>query len=202
MAAKKRVGQRVGKQGQTQAQKRVTSTRRARAKAAASTPVPTRVPTPASTPASTLASTAPHPESGARVFPLAALRAALGTEVDRVRTYGGYTLILRRGRPVAAVIPYEEFERYTMRDSSEQRPESDPVREVGHSPDRYAGIPPRASPQELMAAFEQIRLMIAQSDAERLARGLPVNRKPMADVIREMREERTQQIIDAARGKT
>lgn len=198
MAAKKRVGQRVEKQGRKQAQKRVTSTRRASARAAASTPVPT----PASTPASTLASTAPHPESGARVFPLAALRAALGTEVDRVRTYGGYTLILRRGRPVAAVIPYEEFERYTMRDSSEQRPESDPVREVGHSPDRYAGIPPRASPQELMAAFEQIRLMIAQSDAERLARGLPVNRKPMADVIREMREERTQQIIDAARGKT
>jgi prevent-host-death family protein len=198
MAAKKRVGQRVEKQGRKQAQKRVTSTRRASAKAAASTPVPT----PASTPASTLASPAPHPESGARVFPLAALRAALGTEVDRVRTYGGYTLILRRGRPVAAVIPYEEFERYTMRDSSEQRPESDPVREVGHSPDRYAGIPPRASPQELMAAFEQIRLMIAQSDAERLARGLPVNRKPMADVIREMREERTQQIIDAARGKT
>ena len=198
MAAKKRVGQRVEKQGRKQAQKRVTSTRRASASAAASTPVPT----PASTPASTLASTAPHPESGARVFPLAALRAALGTEVDRVRTYGGYTLILRRGRPVAAVIPYEEFERYTMRDSSEQRPESDPVREVGHSPDRYAGIPPRASPQELMAAFEQIRLMIAQSDAERLARGLPVNRKPMADVIREMREERTQQIIDAARGKT
>lgn len=198
MAAKKRVGQRVEKQGRKQAQKRVTSTRRASAKAAASTPVPT----PASTPASTLASTAPHPESGARVFPLAALRAALGTEVDRVRTYGGYTLILRRGRPVAAVIPYEEFERYTMRDSSEQRPESDPVREVGHSPDRYAGIPPRASPQELMAAFEQIRLMIAQSDAQRLARGLPVNRKPMADVIREMREERTQQIIDAARGKT
>jgi len=198
MAAKKRVGQRVEKQGRKQAQKRVTSTRRASAKAAATTPVPT----PASTPASTLASTAPHPESGARVFPLAALRAALGTEVDRVRTYGGYTLILRRGRPVAAVIPYEEFERYTMRDSSEQRPESDPVREVGHSPDRYAGIPPRASPQELMAAFEQIRLMIAQSDAERLARGLPVNRKPMADVIREMREERTQQIIDAARGKT
>lgn len=198
MSAKKRVGQRVEKQGRKQAQKRVTSTRRASARAAASTPVPT----PASTPASTLASTAPHPESGARVFPLAALRAALGTEVDRVRTYGGYTLILRRGRPVAAVIPYEEFERYTMRDSSEQRPESDPVREVGHSPDRYAGIPPRASPQELMAAFEQIRLMIAQSDAERLARGLPVNRKPMADVIREMREERTQQIIDAARGKT
>lgn len=198
MAAKKRVGQRVEKQGRKQAQKRVTSTRRASAKAAASTPVPT----PASTPASTLASPAPHPESGARVFPLAALRAALGTEVDRVRTYGGYTLILRRGRPVAAVIPYEEFERYTMRDSSEQRPESDPVREVGHSPDRYAGIPPRASPQELMAAFEQIRLMIAQSDAQRLARGLPVNRKPMADVIREMREERTQQIIDAARGKT
>lgn len=198
MAAKKRVGQRVEKQGRKQAQKRVTSTRRASARAAASTPVPT----PASTPASTLASTAPHPQSGARVFPLAALRAALGTEVDRVRTYGGYTLILRRGRPVAAVIPYEEFERYTMRDSSEQRPESDPVREVGHSPDRYAGIPPRASPQELMAAFEQIRLMIAQSDAERLARGLPVNRKPMADVIREMREERTQQIIDAARGKT
>ena len=198
MAAKKRVGQRVEKQGRKQAQKRVTSTRRASAKAAATTPVPT----PASTPASTLASPAPHPESGARVFPLAALRAALGTEVDRVRTYGGYTLILRRGRPVAAVIPYEEFERYTMRDSSEQRPESDPVREVGHSPDRYAGIPPRASPQELMAAFEQIRLMIAQSDAQRLARGLPVNRKPMADVIREMREERTQQIIDAARGKT
>ena len=46
---------------------------------------------------------------GARVFPLAvlraALRAALGTEVDRVRKYGGYTLILRRGRAVAAVIP-------------------------------------------------------------------------------------------------
>lgn len=53
---------------------------------------------------------------GARVFPLAALRAALGTEVDRVRRYGGYTLILRRGRAVAAVIPYEELERLTMQD--------------------------------------------------------------------------------------
>lgn len=185
MAAKKRVGKPVEKQGRKQPQKPVGPTRRSSAKAAASLP----------------ASTAPHPESGARVFPLAALRAALGTEVDRVRTYGGYTLILRRGRPVAAVIPYEEFERYTMRDFSEQSPERDPVREVGPGPDRYAGIPPRASPQELLAAFEQIRLMIAQSDAERLARGLPVHQQPMAEVIREMREERTQQIIDAARGK-
>ena len=59
---------------------------------------------------------APPEAGGARVFPLAALRAALGTEVDRVRRYGGYTLILRRGRAVAAVIPYEEFERLTMQD--------------------------------------------------------------------------------------
>ena len=40
---------------------------------------------------------------GARALPLAALRSALGTEVDRVRRHGGYTLILRRGKPVAAV---------------------------------------------------------------------------------------------------
>ncbi len=196
MAAKKRVGQRVEKQGRKQAQKRVTSTRRASAKAAASTPVPT----PASTPASTLASTAPHPESGARVFPLAALRAALGTEVDRVRTYGGYTLILRRGRPVAAVIPYEEFERYTMRDSDGAPTPGD--RRVGSSTDGKARVDLERTmtPQEVMAAIEGIRRAIA---AEWKASGKPPEAGlSAADLIRRAREERTNQILDAAHGRT
>ncbi|MEY2714598.1 MAG: hypothetical protein RIT24_941 [Planctomycetota bacterium] len=131
---------------------------------------------------------APPEAGGARVFPLAALRAALGTEVDRVRRYGGYTLILRRGRAVAAVIPYEEFERLTMQDRNRKGTK--------------AGSAPRQmTPTELIAEVERIRAAFAKADAERLAQGLPVNTKSAAELVREGREERTQQILQAARGK-
>jgi prevent-host-death family protein len=184
MAAKKRVGKPVEKQGRKQPQKPVGPTRRSSAKAAASLP----------------ASTAPHPESGARVFPLAALRAALGTEVDRVRTYGGYTLILRRGRPVAAVIPYEEFERYTMRDSDGAPTPGD--RRVGSSTGGKARADSERTmtPQEVMATIEGIRQAIA---AEWKASGKPPEAGlSAADLIRRAREERTNQILDAAHGRT
>jgi len=125
---------------------------------------------------------------GARVFPLAALRAALGTEVDRVRKYGGYTLILRRGRAVAAVIPYEEFERLTMQDR--KRKDS-----------KAANAPRQMTPTELIAEVESIRAAFAKADAERLVQGLPVNTKSAAELVRQGREERTQQILQAARGK-
>lgn len=128
---------------------------------------------------------------GARVFPLAALRAALGTEVDRVRKYGGYTLILRRGRAVAAVIPYEEFERLTMQDRNRK--------DRKHTNARSA--PRQMTPTELIAEVESIRAAFAEADAKRLAQGLPVNTKSAAELVREGREERTRQILQAARGK-
>ncbi len=125
---------------------------------------------------------------GARVFPLAALRAALGTEADRVRRYGGYTLILRRGRAVAVVIPYEEFERLTMQDR--KRKDS-----------KAANAPRQMTPTELIAEVESIRAAFAKADAERLVQGLPVNTKSAAELVWEGREKRTQQILQAARGK-
>ena len=132
----------------------------------------------------------PAEAGGARVFPLAALRAALGTEVDRVRKYGGYTLILRRGRAVAAVIPYEEFERLTMQDRN---------RKGGNGGGGVGGTPRRMTPTELLAEVESIRTAFAKADEQRLANGLPINTKTAAELVREGREERTQQIVKAAR---
>lgn len=127
------------------------------------------------------------PEARTRVIPLASLRATLGIEIDRVRTYGGHTLILRRGRPVAAVIPYHEYERFIM--SSNDRNQKE-------------GAGTRMTPAEIMAEVDRVREAIARSDAARAARGLPVNTKSAAELIHEAREERTQQILNAARGKS
>jgi prevent-host-death family protein len=139
------------------------------------------------------AARAPAPEARTRVIPLAALRATLGTEVDRVRTYGGHTLILRRGRPVAAVIPYHEYERFIM-DNNNRGPRA--------KTEGSDGAPePRMTPAEIMAEVDRVRDAIARADAERAARSLPVNTKSAAELIREIREERTAQILQAARGK-
>lgn len=127
------------------------------------------------------------PEARTRVIPLAALRATLGIEIDRVRTYGGHTLILRRGRPVAAVIPYHEYERFIMNSNDRNQKE---------------GAGTRMTPAEIMAEVDRVREAIARSDAARAARGLPVNTKSAAELIREAREERTHQILNAARGKS
>lgn len=131
----------------------------------------------------------PVEAGGARVFPLAALRAALGTEVDRVRKYGGYTLILRRGRAVAAVIPYEEFERLTMQDRNSN------TRGGG------GGSPRKMTPGEIMAEVERIRAEFAKADADRLAQGLSINTRSAAELVREGRDERTDQIVKAAGGE-
>jgi hypothetical protein len=56
------------------------------------------------------------------------------------------------------------------------------------------------TPTELIAEVESIRAAFAKADAERLAQGLPVNTKSAAELVREGREERTQQILQA-RGK-
>ena len=126
----------------------------------------------------------PAPEARTRVIPLAALRAVLGTEIDRVRSYGGHTLILRRGRPVAAVIPYGEYESLIMDSNSNRNKKA-----------------PRMTPAEIMAEVDRVREAIAKADADRAARGLPVNTKSAAELIREIRDERTEQILNAARGK-
>ena len=125
---------------------------------------------------------------GARVFPLAALRAALGTEVDRVRKYGGYTLILRRGRAVAAVIPYEEFERLTMQDRNRKDRKNTNARSA----------PRQMTPTELIAEVESIRAAIA-ADWAKNGRP-PESSLDAAELIRKSREERTNQILRAARG--
>ena len=126
----------------------------------------------------------------ARVFPLAALRAALGTEVDRIRKYGGYTLILRRGRPVAAVVPYEEFERLAMKDRRKDRTNRKGSGKNGNAPKHM-------TPTELMAEIEGIRAAIAEDWAKN---GRPPDSKlSTADLIRKNREERTDQILGAGR---
>ncbi len=126
----------------------------------------------------------------ARVFPLAALRAALGTEVDRIRKYGGYTLILRRGRPVAAVVPYEEFERLAMKDRRTDRTNRKGSGKNGNAPKHM-------TPTELMAEIEGIRAAIAEDWAKN---GRPPDSKlSTADLIRKNREERTDQILGAGR---
>ena len=130
----------------------------------------------------------PAEAGGARVFPLAALRAALGTEVDRVRKYGGYTLILRRGRAVAAVIPYEEFERLTMQDRNRKDRKNTNARSA----------PRRMTPTELIAEVESIRAAIA-ADWAKNGRP-PESSLDAAELIRKSREERTNQIVRAARG--
>lgn len=117
---------------------------------------------------------------GARAFPLAALRAALGTEVDRVRRHGGYTLILRRGKPVAAVIPFEEFRRYRMTGRFEEHERAE----------RGA---------QLIADIRRVREAIAKQWREK-------GRPPDADLtaaefINKLRDERTQQILDASSGR-
>ncbi|MFM7134039.1 MAG: hypothetical protein ACKO0W_06965 [Planctomycetota bacterium] len=122
----------------------------------------------------------PEIPNGARALPLAALRAALGTEVDRVRRHGGYTLILRRGKPVAAVIPFEEFRRYRMTGRFDEHERAE----------RGA---------RLIADIHRVREAIAQEWRER-------GRPPEADLsaaelISTLRDERTQQILDAARGR-
>lgn len=134
---------------------------------------------------------APPEAGGARVFPLAALRAALGTEVDRVRTYGGYTLILRRGRAVAAVIPYEEFERLTMQDRN-RKDRKDRKNTNARS------APRQMTPTELIAEVESIRAAIA-ADWAKNGRP-PESSLDAAELIRKSREERTNQILRAARG--
>jgi PHD/YefM family antitoxin component YafN of YafNO toxin-antitoxin module len=117
---------------------------------------------------------------GARALPLAALRAALGTEIDRVRRHGGYTLILRRGKPVAAVIPFEEFRRYRMTGRFEEHERAQ----------RGA---------QLIADIRRVREAIAKQWRER-------GRPPDADLtaaefINKLRDERTQQILDASSGR-
>jgi len=130
----------------------------------------------------------------ARVFPLAALRAALGTEVDRIRKYGGYTLILRRGRPVAAVVPYEEFERLAMMDRRTDR-RTDRTNRKGSG--KNGNAPKHMTPTELMAEIEGIRAAIAEDWAKN---GRPPDSKlSTADLIRKNREERTDQILGAGR---
>ena len=126
---------------------------------------------------------------GARALPLAALRAALGTEVDRVRRHGGYTLILRRGKPVAAVIPFEEFRRYRMKndDRSADDIERDERARRG---------------AEILADIRRVREAIARDDAAKKARGERVPVETAAELINRLREERTQQILDAAEGRT
>ena len=122
-------------------------------------------------------------------MPLAALRAALGTEVDRVRRHGGYTLILRRGKPVAAVIPFEEFRRYRMKndDRSADDIERDERARRG---------------AEILADIRRVREAIARDDAAKKARGERVPVETAAELINRLREERTQQILDAAEGRT
>ena len=126
---------------------------------------------------------------GARALPLAALRAALGTEVDRVRRHGGYTLILRRGKPVAAVIPFEEFRRYRM--TNDDRSADDIERDERAR--RGA---------EILADIRRVREAIARDDAAKKARGERVPVETAAELINRLREERTQQILDAAEGRT
>jgi PHD/YefM family antitoxin component YafN of YafNO toxin-antitoxin module len=105
------------------------------------------------------------------------LRSALGTEVDRVRQHGGYTLILRRGRPVAAVIPYEEFRRYRMNGRFEEHERAE----------RSA---------KLVADIRRVREAIAN---EWVDMGRPPEAgMPAAQLINKLREERTQRILDAA----
>jgi prevent-host-death family protein len=138
------------------------------------------------------AARAPAPEARTRVIPLAALRATLGTEVDRVRTYGGHTLILRRGRPVAAVIPYHEYERFIM-DNNNRGPRA--------KTEGSDGAPePRMTPAEIMAEVDRVRDAIAADWAKN---GRPPSAKlSAAEIIRQAREERTQQILDAALGRS
>ena len=125
------------------------------------------------------------PEARTRVIPLASLRATLGIEIDRVRTYGGHTLILRRGRPVAAVIPYHEYERFIM--SSNDRNQKE-------------GAGTRMTPAEIMAEVDRVREAIAADWAKN---GRPPEANlPAAELIRQIREERTQQILDAARRRS
>ena len=126
---------------------------------------------------------------GARALPLAALRAALGTEIDRVRRHGGYTLILRRGKPVAAVIPFEEFRRYRM--TNDDRSADDIERDERAR--RGA---------EILADIRRVREAIARDDAAKKARGEGVPVETAAELINRLREERTQQILDAAEGRT
>jgi PHD/YefM family antitoxin component YafN of YafNO toxin-antitoxin module len=126
---------------------------------------------------------------GARALPLAALRSALGTEVDRVRQLGGYTLILRRGRPVAAVIPYEEFRRYRM--EGDKRP----LDEFERDERARRGA-------EILAGIQKVREAIARSDAAKKARGEPIPVESAADLINRLRAERTQQVLDAAEGRS
>ena len=126
---------------------------------------------------------------GARALPLAALRAALGTEVDRVRRHGGYTLILRRGKPVAAVIPFEEFRRYRM--TNDDRSADDIERDER----ALRGA-------EILADIRRVREAIARDDAAKKARGERVPVETAAELINRLREERTQQILYAAEGST
>jgi len=117
---------------------------------------------------------------GARSLPLAALRAALGTEVDRVRRHGGYTLILRRGKPVAAVIPFEEFRRYRMTGRFEEHERAE----------RGA---------QLIADIRRVREAIAKQWREK---GRPPDADlTAAELINKLRDERTQQILDASSGR-
>ena len=126
---------------------------------------------------------------GARALPLAALRAALGTEVDRVRRHGGYTLILRRGRPVAAVIPYEEFRRYRMEGDKRSLDEFDRDERT-----RLGA--------EILAGIQKVRDAIARSDAAKRDRGEPIPVESAADLINRLRAERTRQVLDAAEGRS
>ena len=166
MAAKKQGKQ--GQQGkQTQRSKRVRQTASSK-----------------KSPAHAKKRTHAAPEARTRVMPLAALRATLGIEVDRVRTYGGHTLILRRGRPVAAVIPYHEYERFIMDINGRNQPKGTDI---------------RMTPAEIMAEVDRVREAIAADWAKN---GRPPEANlPAAELIRQIREERTQQILDAARGR-
>jgi hypothetical protein len=57
------------------------------------------------------------------------------------------------------------------------------------------------TPTELIAEVESIRAAFAKADAKRLAQGLPVDTKSAAELVREGREERTQQLLQASRGR-
>jgi hypothetical protein len=93
------------------------------------------------------------------------------------------------GKPVAAVIPFEEFRRYRM--TNDDRSADDIERDERAR--RGA---------EILADIRRVREAIARDDAAKKARGERVPVETAAELINRLREERTQQILDAAEGRT